>query len=194
MGMTVKGKHLGVLIATALMAGVTAVNAADPPTIKSLLKPAVFQKIIEDQEVMVNARLAEVAGESGNSTLRKYSYYGAMKVHASLKRTRAALTDYPLYGRIIPFVDQAEYNASTQTLKVGGGYLGFRLESTVRFSQKGERWLGYRIIGGHFEGLTGDMIFETLGEKGTLVLFRGELTGRQWPPRWIIERGAEFVF
>ena len=149
--------------------------------------------MIEDREVMVHAELAELADLPQKPT-QKYSFYATMLVRASEALTREVLTDYALYAKMIPYIDRADYDAKTQTLLVEGGLWKFRLLSRVKFEERGSKNIHYRIIGGHFTGLSGDIYFESQGEKGTAVLFNGALSGAQWPPRFIIERGAEIVF
>ena len=64
----------------------------------------------------------------------------------------------------------------------------------MRFEERGDRWIHYEIVGGHFTGLSGDIFFESWGEKGTAVYFGGEQQGAEFPPKFVIERGAEIVF
>ena len=42
--------------------------------------------------------------------LKRYTFYSAMLVRASLTQTRQILTDYRLYAKMIPYMDRAEYN------------------------------------------------------------------------------------
>lgn len=138
----------------------------------------------QDREILANANLDH----------EHYSYYAAMLVHADLERTRRILTDYQLYSKIVPYVDRTDYSPITRILDVQGGIWKFRLRSWVRFEERGDRWIHYRIVGGHFHGLEGNMYFESAGEKGTLVYFNGDQDGKEWPPKFVIERGAEIVF
>jgi hypothetical protein len=145
---------------------------------------------MNDRDVAAHASLEDIPA----SPQRRYSFYAAMGVHASLERVRAVLTDYRLYAKMISYIDKAEYSPITQVLRLEGGIWKFRLRSDVRFDEKSDRWIHYHIVGGHFRGLSGDMFFEPAGEKGTLVYFNGELRGSDWPPAFVIERGAEIVF
>lgn len=155
-----------------------------PPAINTLLKPAIYKKVVEEREAMTYATLEE----------NRYSYYAVMLVRAGEKLTRQLLTDYQLYAKMISYIDRAEYSAETRILKVEGGIWNFKLSSEILFEEYGDRWIRYRIVRGHFAGLTGDLFFEPMGEKGTLVYMRGEKTGTQWPAKFVIERGAEIVF
>ena len=166
-------------------------SAEMPPAIKSLMKPEVYRRITTDREVMTHASLDPV---EGSKTLKRYSYYGTMLVHASEALTRKALTDYPQYAKMVPYVDQSEYFPDTQQLQLEGGIWKFKLTSRIHFENRTNHWIHYRIVEGSFHGLDGDVFFESLGEKGTLVYLRGDLTGEQWPPAFVIERGAEIVF
>ncbi len=156
-----------------------------PPLISTLLKPEVYKRVLENKEVMTHAVLED-------ST--RYSYYASMVVRASLGVTRKTLTDYDLYAKMIPYVDKSDYNPKTRVLDLVGGIWKFKVSSQVLFEEKGERWIHFTIIAGHFQGLQGDLIFESLGEKGTLVYLHGEVTGTNWPPTLVIERGAEIIF
>ena len=127
-------------------------------------------------------------------TLKRYSVYAAMLVHEGLRKTREILTDYRLYVKMIPYIDRADYTPSTHLLHMEGGIWKWRQNSLIRFDERGDRWIHYEIIAGHFTGLNGDIYFEPEGEKGTAVYMTGALDGRSWPPAIVLERGAEIVF
>jgi hypothetical protein len=153
----------------------------EPPSIRSLLRPELVKRVIDDREVAKHAQL-----ETG-----RYSFYAAMLAHAGLERTRRVLTNYELYAKLVPFIETAKYSPIEQTLEIYGGVLGFYLRSWVRFDERSDQWIHYRIVRGHFAGLEGDIFFENEGEKGTLVYFAGSQRGDKWPPAFVIERGAE---
>ncbi|OFY98694.1 MAG: hypothetical protein A2Z97_14460 [Bdellovibrionales bacterium GWB1_52_6] len=185
----------------AFLTGVGLMGAEQPPTIESLLKQSIYKRMAENREVMVYAKLADVpeTPDAKQKDFKKYSFYAAMRVQESLPAVRRALLDYAVYPKMIPYVDRAEYSASNRILTVEGGIWKFRLKSQVLMEEKSERWIHFRIIGGHFPGMTGDMFLEPMsgtGGKGTVVYFRGEKLGpeSEWPPRLVIERGAEIVF
>lgn len=162
-----------------------AASSVPVPAIAEFVKAARLRSAIEEREIVTNADL-----EDG----KRYSYYTAMLVNAGLARTREVLTDYRLYAEMVPYVDRALYNAKTGILDLEGGIWKFRLASSIRFEEKSDRWIQYRIVAGHFAGLTGDILFESRGEKGTLVMMRGALEAEQWPPAFVIEQGAQIVF
>ena len=93
-----------------------------------------------------------------------------------------------------PLCRQDDLFADHAVLDIEGGVWKFRLRSWVRFEERADRWIHYLIVGGHFTGLEGDIYFESAGEKGTLVYFHGDQQGKHWPPKLVIERGAEIVF
>lgn len=164
--------------------------AASPHrNLNEILSPSVFRRILNEREVMAQATL-----QSFNPPLKRYSFYSAMVVHASLAQTRSVLTNYELYAKMIPYVDRAEYHASSHLLHIEGGIWRFKLISNVQFEEKSDQWIRFRVVSGHFTGLTGEIFFESLGEKGTGVYFAGEQVGENWPPALILERGAEIVF
>lgn len=161
------------------------------PNISALLKPVLWKRLLNDKEVLVNAKLEDSREEPG---YKKYSFYAAMKVGAELPLTRQILTNYLLYSQMIPYIDQAEYAKETQVLHLEGGIWKYRLKSFIHFEEKADRWVHFQIIRGHFAGLQGNIYFESLGEKGTAVYMAGEQLGNVWPPTFVIERGAEIVF
>jgi hypothetical protein len=129
---------------------------------------------------------------------RDYSFYAAMLVDASLAKTHRILTDYSLYAKMIPYINQAQYDAKTHLLTLTGGIWRFQLHSVLRFEERGERSIHYVIVSGHFPGLSGDILFEPAtgpsGEIMTLVMMRGDQKHWAFPPRLIIEQGAQIVF
>lgn len=160
-----------------------------PPAICSLLKPDVCRKVKEDRDIVAHARLEDRKKQDPH-----YSFYTVMLTRASLAQTRRALTDYRLYAKMISYVERSDFDEKSKILTLEGGIWKFRMKSLVRFDDRGDRWVHFRIVAGHFRGLEGDFYFESLGEKGTLVYLKGEQNGTQWPPRLIVERGAEIVF
>lgn len=125
---------------------------------------------------------------------KEYSFYAAMLVNANPKQTRKVLTDYPLYADIIPFVEKADYDSANRVLSIVGGIWKYQMSSRIRFEEKGERWITFEVISGHFTGMRGDAFFESLADRGTAVYFRGNLTASTWPPAFVVEKGAEIVF
>ena len=167
----------------------------DPPVIATLLKPSVYKDVTTDRSVMAHASLDDLpVMVSKDVPLKKYSFYSAMLVNASLAETHKILTDYPLYPKLVPYIEQADFNAETKVLTLQGGIWKYVMRSLVHFEDKGERWVHFTIVGGHFYGLQGNIFFERFNEKSTLVYLNGEMTGTNWPPTFIIERGAEVGF
>ncbi len=158
--------------------------AKEPISIATFLKPAVYQKVLNDREVMTHAVIE-------NDT---YSYYASVLIRSSLKHTRGILTDYQVYKKLIPYIDQVEYYPEKKILKLEGGIWKFRLKSVVQFVERSETWIQYKIIDGHLLGLAGDIYFESQGEQGTMVYFAGKKEGKEWPPQFVMEKGAEIVF
>ena len=172
----------------------TALPVLPEAKIRDLLKPKSLQAVLDDRDIVTSANLGSEQAGSGQPPLRPYSIYAAMLVHASLGETRTILTDYRLYPKMTSYVQQADYDPHTQDLKIRGGIWRYLLVSTVHFEEKSDHWIHFLITGGHFKGLGGDIFFESAEENGTLVYLRGALSERQWPPAFIIERGAEIVF
>jgi len=186
------------IVASALAFAGPSPIPSQPPAIAALLKPVVYKRMIDEREVMTSADLEDVPSVSGKTEktagLRDYRFYASMWVNASPAATRKVLTDYQAYAQVIPYIDQVHYSEVTKVLQIVGGIWKFKLVSSVQFEERSDRWIRYRIIAGHFKGLEGDILFEPAEEKGTAVLFRGDLRGSQWPPAFVLERGAEIVF
>jgi hypothetical protein len=166
-------------------------TAASAPEIRELINPKAYERAIREREIMTHATLDDLPGAGD---FKKYAFYSAMLVHSSVTRAREVLTDYKLYAEMIPYIERAVFNEKLKILDLEGGIWKFKLASKVRFEEKGPRWIRYSIIAGSFTGLSGDILFESSGEKGTLVYIRGEQVGKEWPPAFVITRGAEIVF
>jgi hypothetical protein len=189
------------------------------PSIQSLLKPKIYDRVLKDRDVMTHASLDDVPGPFGspqnsvtssgqNSAVkspaknaappREYSFYAAMLVHASFQQTRDVLTNYELYSKLIPYVTETKYNEKTHILEIQGGILGWVLHSWVRFDERSPSpnysVIHFQMVAGHFIGMAGDILFESRGEQGTLVYMDGHQIQENWPPKFVMERGAEIVF
>jgi len=181
------------------------------PSIQSLLKPKVYDRVLKDRDVMTHASLDDVPGPFGSplnsagkspaknaAPPREYSFYAAMLVHASFQQTRDVLTNYELYSKLIPYVSETKYNEKTHILEIQGGILGWVLHSWVRFDERSPSpnysVIHFQMVAGHFIGMAGDIIFESRGEQGTLVYMDGHQIQENWPPQFVMERGAEIVF
>jgi len=163
----------------------------EPSSIAPFLLPGMYSRVLGDREIDVHAKLSEP--QPGDS-LRVYSFYAAMVVGASQKTTRRILTDYPLYSQMIPYVDRTDFHPDSHILEVEGGIWKFKMKSSIFLQEKSERWLLFRVVGGHFKGLEGNVFFLPEGIGKTAVYFAGSQTHQTFPPRFVIERGAEIVF
>lgn len=173
------------LLGAAAAALASLASGAEPPKVTTLVKPQVYERAFKEREVMVHASLTD---------RKHYEFYALMRVNAPLKRVRTIMTDYSLYPRMVPYIDYARFDEKSGMLDIQGGIFKFMLRSRAHFAQEGERTLNYRIVSGHFTGLAGRMFFEDAGEQGTLVYWTGAMDGTDWPPTFVIERGAEIVF
>ena len=160
------------------------------PEILSLIKPDHQKRVLEEREILTSATL----GAADAQKQRRYQFYSAMLVRAPVTVTRRILTDYALYSKLISYVDLAQYDPIQKTLQIEGGIWSFKLRSRLQFDERSPGWIRFRIIEGHFRGLEGDFLIEDRGEGRTLVMMRGHQSGSDWPPKFVIERGAEIVF
>lgn len=162
-------------------------------SIPSRLKKEVLKRVIEDREVMTHADL-EDEEKSAQPGMKRYEFYATMLANASVSETRRVLTNYALYEKMIPYVSKASFEPEKRLLAIEGGIFGFRMSSSLRIDEIGDRAIRYRIVSGHFTGMSGEILFEPSGERGTLVYVSGRSRGVNWPPAFVVERGAEIVF
>ena len=150
----------------------------------------ILSDVVDDGD---NVAVADLGEERKGSRVRNYTFFATTLLPAWLGLSREVLTDYTVFKEIVPFVNGAEYDAKARVLDLRGGIWGFYLHSLVRFTERHERWIQYEIIGGSFRGLKGDLVFESRGEKGTVVVLTGDLEGTEWPPALVMEQGAILV-
>lgn len=162
----------------------------NPPVIQSLVKPEIYERVMGDRQVHSYGSLDSIPGQSEK---KRYSIYAIMLVRADRSMTRRVLTDYPIYAKMVPFVEKSEYNPETHLLDIRGSILKWVMESKIRFEDRSDRWVHFTVIDGSFTGLVGDMFFESKDPKGTLVYLQGEVQGTHFPPAFILERGAEMA-
>lgn len=143
--------------------------------------------VLEEREVFTQARLQ----------VPRYEVRNAMVVRASLERTRRILTHFDLFAGLVPYIDRSRYDPKTRLLDIAGGIWKYRLEATLQFQEeRPDRW-SFRIVRGHFLGMTGAMEFRRVEAGRTLVTFEGQLSappGAKFPPRLIVEQGAQIIF
>jgi hypothetical protein len=145
--------------------------------------------VTQNREVISAAHLSD-PGENGT---RRYDFSAVMSVNSSVRLAREALTDYPSFQKMIPFVRKSNYDSKTQTLELEGGLWGFTVNSFIRFEEASDKWIKFRVVKGHFTGMTGDIFLEPNERGQTLIYIRGDQVGSEWPPKFIIERGAEMT-
>ncbi len=162
--------------------------AAGP--IETGLRSELRKKVLHEREIHSAASLRDAEADGR----RSYSFLTVMQVSAPVARVRDVLTDYALYEKLIPYVSKSRYDPKKKTLEVEGGLWNYRLQSTVRFREESERRLAFEVIDGSFRGMVGTLDFEGVAERGSLVSLQGSQTGKDFPPKFLIERGAEIVF
>ena len=172
----------------------TAGASADlPPLISTHVPAPLLKKVMEDRLNDVHASLSD-EGEPGQGGMRHYKLSSLLLVHAPLKITHDFLVDYPLYKKLIPYFDRADYNPASHLLWLEGGIWGFHLSSRVLFDEPSGLNIHFQIVSGHLTGLSGNFFLEDVGERGTLVRLLAEETAHEFPPKIVMERGAEIVF
>lgn len=170
--------------------GEHSLHAATAPKIETLIKPEVLRRVIDEREVMSHASLSETSVPG----VKRYEFYSTAMAFASVQKTREAMNQYQMMAKILPYVDRSDYDPKTRILQLEGGIWNFKIRSSVRFTPESDRWTRFEIIQGHFKGLSGDIFWEPHGERATLVHIQGHQEAREFPPKFVIERGAEIVF
>lgn len=195
--------------------------------VSGLARAEVLERVVKDREVMTHADLqdyragseffpdikkvvlpeprttggflgkSQAAAKKEPPRFESYDFYVAVLVKASLKRTREVLTNYQVYSELVPYISRAEFFPASKMLHVEGGIWKYRINSRIRFEERGERWIRYRIVSGHFRGMLGEIVLEPLGDggkDGTLVFMYGQSIANRFPPAFVIEQGAQVVF
>jgi hypothetical protein len=157
-----------------------------PAALEARIPKEQAKLVLEQQEIYTRCVLGEQ--KSGERT---YQFAVSLLAPARPSLTRETLTDYTVYGRIVPFVSEANYNPRTRILNLRGGIWGFHLNSHILFTPKTENWIEFDVVYGHFKGMRGELIFEPHAEKGTWVFLGGSHTAAEWPPRFVLEKGGE---
>lgn len=163
---------------------------ASAGSIESRIRPDIWKRVLENREVHAYAQLHAPDQEK----IQNYELYAVMLVQAPVKRVKEVLLDYPLYQKLIPFVQSAKWDTRAQLLELQGGVWKFHLKSWIQFKEEGDEKLLFKITRGHFTGLKGEARFEAKGPRQTVVYFFGNVKGKEFPPAFVIERGAEMVF
>ena len=172
-----------------------------PPAAEELFRsqgfaPSQRVALLEGREVLSRARLGPVesAAKGARAGVQAYTLSNAMLVNAGVARTRDELTHFDRFAGMVPYIDRSDWDPKTRRLLISGAIWKYRLQALLQFRPTtADRW-EFEIIEGHFLGMKGFMQFEAAGPARTLVVFAGRIEGRQFPPRFVIERGAEIVF
>jgi len=168
------------------------------PKINVLLNKKVYKRVVKDRDVMTFADLyrsdeiEKIIGKK-NPNLKDYRFYVAVMVGASIKLTYEMVKKGELYEKLIPFVDSSKMNEKTGILDISGGIWKYKLKARIKFSEQSKTWIQFRVIEGHFLGMTGDIVLEKYGERGTVIYLGGKSRGDQWPPAFVLEEGAPIV-
>lgn len=181
-------------------------SAAALPTTWSELPEKIQTKLIRERAAWSQAEL----GAADPAGVRTYRFFSAVVMRAGPTMVRRILSDPTHYSSLIPYVSESRVIRSMGPddgwVSLRGGIFGYELISRVKFEVKpspapNEASVHYEIKEGHFTGLKGGLWVDTAQAHaaknptdGTLVWITGSVSGTQWPPALVIERGAEIVF
>ena len=163
--------------------------SAGASEIRALLKPEVYRKVTQGTDVISHARL----GKAGADGMREYRFYAVMKARATPKDTSRRIQKFEGYPRWISYVDKADWKPESHTLQLEGGIWDFKLRSQVKIGNPRPHEMTYQVIGGHLMGLKGRVLFEAVNDRESLIYLSGERRAAEWPPAFVMERGAEMV-
>lgn len=207
------GTFLLLLLSVAWAFGGAPARAAAPTEAELLARwpggagPALARELREDRAVVARARLGEPTAGPGGAPVE-----GAPRVYevSALMETRRApatvarwLTDGARYPAIVSYITRAtptpreETRAGWRGYWVEGGIFGYWMRSRVEMREREPGRTEFEVREGHFLGMTGRMTFAAVErDRGveTLTLFESSYSAAVFPPRFVLERGAEIVF
>lgn len=157
--------------------------------IRGLLKPEVYRKVSQGTDVISHASLGK-PGADGN---REYRFYAVMKARASPKDSSRRIQKFERYPGWISYVEKAEWKPQSNTLHLEGGVWDFKLRSEVKIGNPRPGEMTYQVVAGHLTGLKGRVLFEAVNDRESLIYLSGERRAAEWPPAFVMERGAEMV-
>lgn len=163
------------------------------PRITSLIGAEDLRRMIHRRTILSDSTLIKL-DRKDDADVRQYDFFAAMMVNADMERTRQVVMDYRTYSKLVPYISETTFYPELSMLLVMGGIWRYQLAALVQFHEQHEQWIEYHLIRGHFQNLAGDILFEPVDAKRTLVLIRGKRVGEGYPPRLVVENGAELVF
>ncbi|MBN20955.1 MAG: hypothetical protein CL678_06650 [Bdellovibrionaceae bacterium] len=158
--------------------------------IQNHVKSSVFERVTKKNEEIAYADLYSLKQKKG------YRFYTLFKARASLRRTREVLTNYSKYSEWIPRVKRSIYDPKTNILEIAGGIFGYELHSWAQMKEVDPETIEFKVVKGHFLGLTGRIKFEAYQGMWSLAYLEGEMKPRNWKisvPSFVLEKGAEIV-
>ncbi len=172
--------------------GIAASASLQASRIQSLLSSQDYEALIEDDETYVTTKL----GKTPNPPfLETYQAGAAFTINAPVSVTRDILTRYEVYEKLIPFIDDIKVIEAPAKVAIEGGILGWKMLSLIQFHDKDPGWIHFVVTQGTFAGMEGDFYFEAKrGHQNTsLVYFRVMQSDEHFPPRFIMESGANMI-
>jgi len=172
--------------------GIAASASLQASRIQSLLSSQAYEALIEDDETYVTTKL----GKSPNPPfLETYQAGAAFTINAPVSVTRDILTRYEVYEKLIPFIDDIKVIEAPAKVAIEGGILGWKMLSLIQFHDKDPGWIHFVVTHGSSAGMEGDFYFEAKrGHQNTsLVYFRVMQSDENFPPRFIMESGANMI-
>lgn len=187
----------GLFFCNIVSAGQTTAAIPSPPKIEDLLKANVFSRVSSSREVLSYADIEDAPSDpdrkKGDEPLRNYRFYTVAQVNASVSEATALVRKPEILEKLIPFVDLARYDDKKKEIEISGGIWNYGIHSWLSVDEKCPGWTRFVVVKGHFLGMIADILIEPNKDRGVLVYFGGQSSGRVWPPAFILERGGEVV-
>jgi hypothetical protein len=145
------------------------------------------ETLTSERKIGALAKLEEVGPQ------KRYRFVALMPVAPSVSQTELKVREVSKFVGSLPYVERAKYDEAKRTLDIRGGIFSYVLESVLQFEAFRPQEIKFHVIQGHLSGLRGQVRFHSLKERGTLVALQGEILGGEYPPAWIMEKGAEIA-
>lgn len=162
---------------------------ANSAVISEILKKSnVYKQVVEDRQVIAHARFQkETSG-------RSFEVYASTLAGASPEYAMKILTQYDLYHRLVPLVEESQVGKDG-LLELRGGAMGLTLHSFLKLKAVSDTRIEFSIVRGHFEGMKGFAQVEPYNERASLLYLTGkvDISDGSFFKEFLLQRAAEFA-
>lgn len=157
--------------------------------ISEVLKKAnIYSQVVADRQVVAHARFGKEAKG------RNFEVYASALAGASPGYAMKILTQYDLYHKLVPLVEESKVGKDG-LLELKGGAMGLRLHSFLKLQAVSESRIEFSIVRGHFEGMKGFAQVENHNERSSLLYLTGkvDIGEGSFMKEFLLQRAAEFA-